>query len=596
MKAKLEISVLLMLVVSFFACTQGSPQDNETSKDSVEVAPVVIEPQEPEQNKEYVFKRPVHNYPQDYFRNPIDSPVLLSGTFCELRTNHFHGGLDIRTLGMEGLSIKSIADGYVSRIKVSPYGYGKALYVTHPNGYTSVYGHLKNFSGEIAEYCEKAQYNQRTFEIELYPKAGELKVTKGQEIAKSGNTGGSGGPHLHFEIRNGKSEALNPLLFGLDVEDKLPPTITRVLVYKKDRESLVEYGTYPYERYTPSQIRTLKLEPGTYSFGMFAKDFFTDYRYKLGINYCWLTANGELLYNYSIDRMSFELGRYINTHMDPYLKYATGVNFVRLFKEDYNPYWYYKQDHNGEIFIKQGDTVNMKLYVMDLAGYKDSVIWTVIADTMGKRLRIGGSFPYDEAPLIKDGTTGKVSRGPWSISIPDACFYHDFKLRLKDKPRRANMLSDGLQIHYGYTPLHTYYDVTYQLDPSWVKLYGDKLCAVSFGGGGMSYEGGTVSGNTLSFRTRSFDEFAIYYDKTPPRIRPFSLGRNFRIGVSDNLSGIERYICSVDDQWVLMEYEPKASTMFGRFPDWIKPGKHELKIVVIDSKGNRAELKRDIYL
>ena len=182
------------------------------------------------QPRSFEFKRNANPHPQGYFRNPFDSAILLSGSFCELRNNHLHGGLDIRTGGWEGWEVKSIADGYVSRIKVSPYGYGKALYITHPNGYTSVYGHLKEYSGAIANAVKDAQYARRQYEIEIFPKAGELKVEKGQVVAISGNTGGSRGPHLHFEIRDRAGQSVNPMLFGLDVADTLPPVLKRMVV------------------------------------------------------------------------------------------------------------------------------------------------------------------------------------------------------------------------------------------------------------------------------------------------------------------------------------------------------------------------------
>ena len=147
--------MLILVVLVTAAC--GPAQSQEEAQDEPLEDSLELQEEPPETvDGEFVFKRKRNKYPQGYFRNPIDSPVLLSGSFCELRNNHFHGGLDIRTLGMEGMSIKAVADGYVSRIKVSPYGYGKALYITHPNGYTSVYGHLSKYSGAIEEYVNKA--------------------------------------------------------------------------------------------------------------------------------------------------------------------------------------------------------------------------------------------------------------------------------------------------------------------------------------------------------------------------------------------------------------------------------------------------------
>ena len=148
--------------------------------------------------------------PQDYFRNPLDVPIVLAGTFGELRSNHFHSGLDIKTQQREGLEVRAAAEGYVSRINIQHYGYGKALYLQHPNGYTTVYGHLQKLSPKLKEYLRKRQYDKESYEIELFPGKDELKVEKGELIAYSGNTGGSGGPHLHFEVIDKSGVAVDP--------------------------------------------------------------------------------------------------------------------------------------------------------------------------------------------------------------------------------------------------------------------------------------------------------------------------------------------------------------------------------------------------
>lgn len=160
-------------------------------------------------------------YPDNYFRSPIDSPLVLSGTFGEIRDGHFHTGIDIRTGEQEGMPVKAVADGYVSRIKVSPNGFGRVLYVTHPNGYVSVYAHLKQFREDVRQYTFQEQKAQQSYEIELLPKKDQFKVVQGEMIGESGSSGSAEGPHLHFEIRDEKTEQpINPLLFGLKSEDR----------------------------------------------------------------------------------------------------------------------------------------------------------------------------------------------------------------------------------------------------------------------------------------------------------------------------------------------------------------------------------------
>ncbi len=180
-------------------------------------------------------------YPKDYFAPPLDIPMQLSGNFGELRPNHFHAGFDLKTNQREGLNVYAIAEGYVSRIKISTFGNGKCIYITHPNGYTSVYGHLQTTLGAIQDYVQKTHYKEKAFEIEMFPKPGELPVTKGQLIALSGNTGSSEGPHLHFEIRDTKSEfVINPMFFGYDknINDTKKPTISSLYVYPMDNTTV----------------------------------------------------------------------------------------------------------------------------------------------------------------------------------------------------------------------------------------------------------------------------------------------------------------------------------------------------------------------
>ncbi len=202
-----------------------------------------------------IFILAQNKYPTDYFISPLDIDIKLAGTFGELRGNHFHSGIDIKTGEVEGLEIHSIADGYVSRIKVSSGGYGNALYITHPNGFVSVYGHLQKFNKTLKSYTKKEQYQRESFGVDLFPEKGELKVSKGEIIAWSGNSGSSSGPHLHFEIREEASQKpVNPLLFGIQVKDITIPIINMVKIYPFDRNTIINGRNRPIEIYMQKEV------------------------------------------------------------------------------------------------------------------------------------------------------------------------------------------------------------------------------------------------------------------------------------------------------------------------------------------------------
>ncbi|MBT8321665.1 MAG: M23 family metallopeptidase, partial [Eudoraea sp.] len=257
-------------------------------------------------------------YPKEVFRSPLDIPIILAGTFGELRSNHFHSGIDIKTQQRQGLPVFSIADGTITRIKISHWGYGKALYIAHPNGYTSVYAHLKKFSPEIEEYVKKIQYQKQSYEVELFPDFGEIKVKKDSVVAYSGNTGGSSGPHLHFEIRNSINEKpTNPLLYGLEVRDATNPSLVSLHAYPLSQEAQVNqsnervqlsYSKQADGTYLAEKVKAL----GTIGFGVNAFDRQDLAANKNGVFAIEQRVNGKVYTDFDFDSFSFSETRYIN--------------------------------------------------------------------------------------------------------------------------------------------------------------------------------------------------------------------------------------------------------------------------------------------
>jgi len=271
---------------------------------------------------------------QDY-HSPLGIPLVLASNFGELRPNHFHMGLDFKTNSKIGYKLYSIEEGYVSRIKVSPYGYGNVIYIDHPNGITSVYGHCSEFKGEIDSIVRAKQEKEQDFAVEVFPGKGVIKVTKGQVIGLSGNSGGSTGPHLHFEVRDTETEhALNPLIFGFDLADSKPPTIRGVKVYgltkdgyrypNKATSKIVVKGKYGYyignnEVNIPANYCT---ETGGIGIALDVIDKLDGAGNNCGLYGSYLIVNNDTVFGQKTDRVPFESTRYVNSHKD-YEAYQT---------------------------------------------------------------------------------------------------------------------------------------------------------------------------------------------------------------------------------------------------------------------------------
>jgi murein DD-endopeptidase MepM/ murein hydrolase activator NlpD len=528
------------------------------------------------------------------FHAPLDGPLLLSGSFGELRGNHFHAGLDIRTGGHEGKNVYAIADGIVSRIKVSPRGYGKVLYIQHANGLSSVYGHLKKFNPEIQKYVEERQYARRSYAIELFP-GRDIKVKKGQIIAISGNTGGSAGPHLHFEIRNATSgSTVNPILYGIPIIDKIRPNIYSYIVYEQDEKYRENHGVFPYVKRT-SKSGTLKLPPGTYGFSSQNRDHQQDQMNKLGVNYTRLLANNKLIFRSDIEKFQFNKSRYIQMHYDYYMKVKTGLAFTKLFVDKKNSLPFYKHKNKGWLKLKQGDTINIVIEVADLAKFKRSIKFTIIGDSAAKALHRNKS--KGGAKLIaRSWKNSNYNTSDLGLDIPSKALYHNVEMDIYSSSNKHSKYSKLHHVHRNIAPLQTYYSLRIKVD----DLNGsdpNKLLIVNVGKYGYEVsEGGTYSAGWMKTKTRSFGNYYVDIDTVSPKIKVKISNRNIYVTASDNLAGIEKYIASIDDQWILLEYHPNMKKMIGVIPDWVKPGKHLFELKVWDTRNNKTYKKFNISI
>jgi hypothetical protein len=532
------------------------------------------------------------NYPQDVFQSPLEIPLVLAGTFGELRSNHFHSGIDIKTQQREGLRVLSIADGTITRIKVSHWGYGKALYIAHPNGYTSVYGHLQKFSPEIEAYVKKAQYAKQSYEVELFPDYGELKVTKGETIAFSGNTGGSAGPHLHFEIRSSVSEKpTNPLLYGYEVRDATDPTLVSLYGYPlSDGAQINQSGEkiqLNFSRQADGSFLAEKVTAiGTIGFGINTFDRQDMAANKNGVYAVKQTVNGRMYSEFDFETFSFGETRYINTLIDYAHFYKHRQRVQKLFKEPFNHLGIYKTLYNnGEIYIEEGLSYNVELTISDVAGNTTKLVIPV----EGKREPL--KIPKDEGKtenFILADKPNNFDLGAAKVYFPANTFYEDFYIRLEKG-------LDTVAIHDNSVAAHRNFTISF--DPSKYNEEERKQLFIAHLDEDYrpSHSKTYKRDGAFTTRTRTLGTYTLVRDSVAPEIRP----KNFKekqwlsnynylsMVITDDLSGIDTYSATLNGEWILMEYEPKTNTLTYDFDDErVKATENELKLTVTDNVGN----------
>ena len=512
---------------------------------------------------------------------PLDIPLVLSGTFAELRGNHFHGGIDIKTQGRSGLKIYSVAAGYVSRIAVNPYGYGNALYLRHPEGYTTVYGHLNAFYPELEAWVEEQLRDRSKNDGNLYPSPEQFKVTRGQLVAFSGNTGGSFGPHLHFEIRDTKTEEpLNPLEFGIEVKDTRKPDIRGLKWTAKD---FSDAGSF-------KSGDTIK---STSALGI---DLFTTDKQDLANN-----NNGVYAIEASIDdqtfftanyrRINFSTSRFINAHINYQLYCSGGLRYTRLYELENNPLKItdtYEisapafRASKGWITVAQDSVVKLEASVKDFKG-----------NTSEFRFYIEGNEPLSpEKKSIKldwekdhDLTFGAIQ-----IHLPAGALYKTSEFNLLKKGDAQYVIGEGC------VPLQTYMTLEWTLDSTQIPGVGWFLWEADRTGK-KSAISGERDGAVMTFKTRSTGTYSLDQDLKKPEVsllktttypRSNSTFREIRLRVADDKTGVERYSARIDDRFARIDFDYKKEMLKIIVPKDIPAGSHNLRVVVIDGVGNTS--------
>jgi len=551
----------------------------------------------------YGFSQHSTNYPKDYFRSPLDIPLLLSGNFGELRNNHFHSGLDIKTQGVEGKNVYAIADGYVSRIKIMPNGYGKIIYIDHPNGYTSTYAHLQQFKGKIAEEIKRYQYEKESFEIDYFPPDTLLRVKKGDIIALSGNSGSSGGPHLHFEIRETATEfAINPLLFGFDIKDNIPPVIKSISVFPLNDTSFVNNRNVTQEFNAVKsngnyQVLSSISAYGLIGVGINSSDQQSGASNQNGTYSVMLFDNNELFYKTELSSFHFNHNRAMNSFIDYELYHRKKIRYQRSYVEPNNPLTVYKEKKNsGSMLVKDNEARTINLIVGDLNKNTSMLSFTI----HGKKPELieTSTIKAKVDTVLNCFIENTLDKHNIIVTFPKGVLYSDLHLQFQEKPALKSSLTPVYQIHNGYTPIHDVIEVS--IKPGRITdEQRKKAVIVNIDQNGTIFSrGGEWRNNYLTAKSKLLGGYTIMLDTVAPHINPVNIFPNKNMSanwsitatISDNLSGIKTYRAEIDGKWILMDYDGKTAKLTHEF-DNLPSGNHIFKLEVTDFVDNKKVIE-----
>ena len=523
------------------------------------------------------------------FGEPFDFPLLLSGNFGELRSNHFHGGLDFKTQGVTGKPLLAIADGYISKVTVTAGGYGNALYITHDNGYTSVHGHLDRFLPAIARLVREKQYEEESFVVTLEFGPQEFRVKQGEVVAYAGNTGYSFGPHLHMEIRTtDTNEPIDPLPFYKDkITDNIAPRATRIMVYGGVNASIPQSSLGIPITLNPQQLSEAPiLAWGRISTAISANDYMNGTTNNYGVRYVRLYVDDQLVSSSDVDRFSFDENRLINSWTDYAEQRRSGRWYMRSAIAENNDLRMLRADeHRGWVTIDEEREYHFRYELEDLYGNRSVYRFVV----RGKRMDIPQRLP-DYHYLMDASRPNRFYTQGFELWIPKGELFDDVELAYDVIPSAVDQVP-----HYRLThsriPLRKAAEITIPIWPG-RGIDGSKLYVARVDGNGRQYCGGNYRFGRITANITELGTYTVCVDTVPPKITPIGStawrqqGRVvFRI--ADGETGIRSYRGTIDGRWVLFKYSSKTARMTCDLKtEGIGPGRHEVVIEVEDMRGN----------
>jgi len=549
-------------------------------------------------------------YPTTYFISPVGKNMLVSGNFAELRLNHYHSGIDLRTKGAIGEEIYAAADGYVSRINISPWGYGNALYITHPNGYKTVYGHLNNFSETIKEYAESKQYALEQFAVNLYLGKEDLVVKQGDVIGYSGNTGRSYGPHLHFEIRETENdEPYNPFLFFTKVLDNIKPEIFTLAIYPFNDTSFVD-------KTNAKKIISVAGSNGKYTisnndievygkiiFGVEAYDYLNSVGNRNAVYSIDLYVDDTLIYSHKMDKFLFSESRFINSMVDYKERITSEKRIQRSYIAPNNLLNSYTFSKDKGIFTFTDDKKHQIKYIIkDIKGNSSELKFSVKSVS-----EISSTIKYkniktDYTMLMPYNVDNYYITNDLRISVYKKCLYENLYFYYS-KTKSDSKYSDIHNIHNQYTPLHSSMTISINAEKVPEKYIDKAIIARKNDDDEISNCGGKNINGFITAKSNKFGSFYILVDTVAPVIKAVNISKGVKktsgdlisFKVTDNLSGLETYDGYIDNKWILFKFDGKNDLVYYECDKNITKGEHNLIFIVKDERGNQNTFSTTFY-
>lgn len=536
------------------------------------------------------------------FVPPLKIPMVLSGNFGEARADHFHSGIDIKTQGSTGHQVFAIESGYISRIKVQANGYGKSIYITHPNGFTSVYGHLDRYRDDLAEYVTQMQYRRRSHMVDLYPDPNQFKVQRGELIAFSGNTGSSSGPHLHFEVRNTANEhPTNVLRYNFEIADHMAPRFYSIFLQPVGEGSQVNGSGEKFSssvvrdqgNYTIPYGKSIKAS-GVLGVSVEAFDFLDGAINRCGIYTLEMYLDGKLMYSHMMDEFSFSETRYVNARIDYAESIRTGTRAQRLHRLPNDRLRIYR-DLEGDGFLELDEDRNYDILVVatDVSGNRSELKVRI----KGEHIAPAVHTPAERATTtMKYGEPNNFSQNGIRVEIPANALYSDLDFSFDTSPAMKGSLTPFYHISTPEVPLHLPYTMAIKIPPPAPPLR-EKLLLITINDEGeVEAAGGEFKDGSVVANLRNFGSYAVGMDTIAPEVIPLNGSANsdltgkksLKFTIRDELSGIEKYEGYIDNSWVLFEYDMKNDLLTYTLDAMrLKSGMtHELELYVSDEKGN----------